>query len=197
MIQINKHQKSLESHAVPVSSVDPWHICRGSGWSPRPFACDKDEHSADGDEAVFEWGHGEDGELGTILQRKNSKKPPAPGRTAGTDLQEDMWPSSKISCCNFKQWQEADVCWDPSKPTCGSESLLGRCPKWLRIWFFMLSFREVNQLLACSYTESCSFRSSTSSSASTWWHRCYLKAALLYRLSSLRTTCADMSLDKL
>lgn len=64
----------------------------------------------------------------------------------------------------------------PSKTAClcltwGSESLLGRCPKWLSIWLFMLSFREVNQLLAWSYTESCSFSSSTSSSASTCGRR--------------------------
>lgn len=89
IIQINKYQRSNETRAVPVSSVHPSHICRGAGPSPRPFACDKDEHPADGDEAVFERGHGQDGELGTILQGKNSKKPPAPGGAAGTGLQED------------------------------------------------------------------------------------------------------------
>ena len=57
IIQIKKDEKFLKSRAGPVSSE----------WSPRPFACDKDEHPADGDEAVLEWGHGEDGELGPIL----------------------------------------------------------------------------------------------------------------------------------
>lgn len=54
--------------------------------SPRPLAGDEDENSADGDEPVLEGGHGEDGELGSVLQRKDGEEPPAPGWTAGTGL---------------------------------------------------------------------------------------------------------------
>lgn len=57
-----------------------------AGASPRPLARDEDENSADGDQPVLEGVHGQDGELGSILQRKDSKQPPAPGRTAGTGL---------------------------------------------------------------------------------------------------------------
>lgn len=76
IIQINKRQTSSGGQ----------QLRRVAGPSPRPLAGDKDEHPADGDEAVFERGHGEDGELGPILQRKNSQEPPAPGGTAGTGL---------------------------------------------------------------------------------------------------------------
>lgn len=59
------------------------------GRSPRPLACDEDENSADGNETVLEGRHGQDGELGSVFQRKYSKQPPAPGRPAGTGLQEN------------------------------------------------------------------------------------------------------------
>lgn len=56
--------------------------------SPRPLARDEDENSADGNETVLEGRHGQDGELGSVFQRKYSKQPPAPGWPAGTGLQE-------------------------------------------------------------------------------------------------------------
>lgn len=59
------------------------------GRSPRPLARDEDENSADGDETVLEGRHGQDGELGSVFQRKYSKQPPAPGWPAGTGLQEN------------------------------------------------------------------------------------------------------------
>lgn len=59
-----------------------------AGQSPRPLACNEDENSADGNEAVLEGGHGQDGELSSILQWKDSKQPPTPGGTTGTGLQE-------------------------------------------------------------------------------------------------------------
>lgn len=59
------------------------------GRSPRPLACDEDENSADGNETVLEGRHGQDGELGSVFQRKYSKQPPAPGWPAGTGLQEN------------------------------------------------------------------------------------------------------------
>lgn len=44
----------------------------GSGPTlPRALAGHEDENSADGDEAVLECGHGENGELSTILQGKH------------------------------------------------------------------------------------------------------------------------------
>ena len=59
-----------------------------SSWnkSSRPLPRDKDEDPADGDEAVFQGGHGQDGELGTVFQRQNRQKPPTPGRTTCTAL---------------------------------------------------------------------------------------------------------------
>lgn len=66
--------------------INKW--TRAAGQSPRPLARDEYENPADGDEAVLEGGHGQDGELGSILQRKDSEQPPVPGRTTGTALQE-------------------------------------------------------------------------------------------------------------
>ena len=62
-------------------------MARRSSW---PLACDEDEDPADGDEAVLEGGHGQNGELGPVLQREDGKQPPAPGRTTGTGLQENI-----------------------------------------------------------------------------------------------------------
>lgn len=58
-----------------------------AGKSPRPLARYKDEDPSDRNEAVLEGGHGQDSELGTVLQGKDSEEPPGPGRTAGTALQ--------------------------------------------------------------------------------------------------------------
>lgn len=58
----------------------------GGSRSPRPFSGDEDENSADGDKAVLEGGHGEDGELSSVFQWKYGEEPPAPGWTAGTGL---------------------------------------------------------------------------------------------------------------
>lgn len=54
--------------------------------SPRPLASDEDEDPADGDEAVLEGVHGQDGELGSVLQGKDGEQPPAPGGTIGYGL---------------------------------------------------------------------------------------------------------------
>lgn len=54
--------------------------------SPWPLASDKDEDSSDGNEAILEGGHGQDCELGTVFQGKNSEQPPGPGWTTGTGL---------------------------------------------------------------------------------------------------------------
>lgn len=64
-------------------------VSGAAGQSPQPLARNEDENSADGNEAVLEGGHRQDGELGPILQRKYSKQPPAPRRTTGTGLQEN------------------------------------------------------------------------------------------------------------
>ena len=53
---------------------------------PRAFACDEDEDPADGDEAVLQRGHGQDGELRPVLQGKHRQQPPAPGRPTGIGL---------------------------------------------------------------------------------------------------------------
>lgn len=81
---MNELLNCIEAQAILVSSPH-----RAAGQSPRPLARDEDEDPADGDETVFEGGHGQDGELGSILQRKDSEQPPAPGWTAGTGLQEN------------------------------------------------------------------------------------------------------------
>lgn len=55
--------------------------------SPRPLASDEDEDPSDGYEAVLEGGHGQDGELGSVLQWKDGEQPPAPGGAIGYGLE--------------------------------------------------------------------------------------------------------------
>lgn len=62
-----------------------------------------------------------------------------------------------------RTWQEKG-----RKPTCSSGSLSGIDPKWLRICFFMWSWREANQETACWYTDSWRAVSSSYSGPSTW-----------------------------
>lgn len=59
---------------------------RGRPRSSRTLPGDEDEHSADGDESVFQGGHGEDGELSFILERQHSQQPPTPRRPTGVPL---------------------------------------------------------------------------------------------------------------
>lgn len=51
------------------------------------LARDEDKDPADGDEAVLEEGHGQDGELGTVVQRQHSQQPPSPRWTTGITLE--------------------------------------------------------------------------------------------------------------
>jgi len=79
--QMNRNFSEL--HRCPSSSA------QAAGVSPRPLASHEDEDPSYGDEAVLEGGHGQDGELGSILQWKDSEQPPTPSWTAGTSLQEN------------------------------------------------------------------------------------------------------------
>lgn len=63
---------------------------RNEAESPRPLAGDEDEDPSDGDEAVLEGVHGQDGELGSVLQRKDGEEPPAPGRAFGNRLEGEQ-----------------------------------------------------------------------------------------------------------
>lgn len=51
------------------------------------LARDEDQDPADGNEAVLEGGHGQDGELGTVVQRQHSQQPPSPRWTTGITLE--------------------------------------------------------------------------------------------------------------
>lgn len=50
------------------------------------LARDEDQDPADGNEAVLEGGHGQDGELGTVVKRQHCQQPPSPRWTTGITL---------------------------------------------------------------------------------------------------------------
>lgn len=77
----------IEARTIRVCVPPPIPPPQARRRSPRPPPADEDEDPADGDEAVLEGGHGQDGELGSVLQREDGEQPPAPGRTTGTGLQ--------------------------------------------------------------------------------------------------------------